>query len=140
MSTLLQNPLWNELDKLVTQIDAEALARQHLLECQHKIRGYWHGDERYDEIEFISPPQPELVSISVRTTVDQKRKSRSLNMTFSLKGNKTDQLDELDISVDDDEDDDEFGELSLVVNENLDFVDENWFIDVDSPFVVAKHG
>jgi len=61
-------------------------------------------------------------------------------MTFLLKGNKTDQLaqntDSLDISLDEDEDDDEFGELSLIVDENLDFVDENWFIDVDSPFVV----
>ena len=30
------------------------------------------------------------------------------------------------------------GELILIFDENLEFVDENWLIDVKSPFVVAK--
>ena len=127
----MSNPIWNELDKLATKIDTDALVKEHLKACR-LIRGYWHGDERYEEIRFVSPPQPELVSISLRTTVDES-KSRSINMTFLLKGDTS----SLNIPHDD-ADDNEFGELSLVVNENLEFVDENWFIDVDSPFVIAK--
>ncbi|BCL37562.1 hypothetical protein [Nostoc sp. MS1] len=29
------------------------------------------------------------------------------------------------------------GELVLVYNENLEFVDENWLLDVDSPLLVT---
>lgn len=126
----MSNPIWDELDKLTTKIDTEALVKEHLKACRLMIRGYWHGDERYEEIRFISLPRPELVSISLRTTVDES-KSRSINMTFLLKG------DTSSLNIPHDEDD-EFGELSIVVNENLEFVDENWLIDVDSPFVVAK--
>ncbi|MBD2184986.1 hypothetical protein H6S82_04600 [Planktothrix sp. FACHB-1355] len=34
--------------------------------------------------------------------------------------------------------DDEIGDLILVLDENLQIVDENWIIDVESPFVLAK--
>ncbi len=32
----------------------------------------------------------------------------------------------------------EIGELNLIVDHNLELIDENWFIDVDSPWVVAR--
>jgi hypothetical protein len=32
------------------------------------------------------------------------------------------------------------GELILIFDSNLEFIDENWLIDVKSPFVVAKRG
>ncbi|MBC6418041.1 MAG: hypothetical protein GDA44_04245 [Prochloron sp. SP5CPC1] len=34
----------------------------------------------------------------------------------------------------------EIGELNLIVDHNLELIDENWFIDVDSPWVIAKTG
>lgn len=43
-------------------------------------------------------------------------------------------------SVDGDRDsaiDDEIGELTLILDANLKVVDENWSVDVESPFVVA---
>ncbi len=36
--------------------------------------------------------------------------------------------------------DEEMGELVLILNENIEIIDENWIIDVESPFVVAKRG
>ena len=43
-------------------------------------------------------------------------------------------------SMQNDEDDDEIGELTLVFNSKMGFIDENWIIDVDSPFIIAKRG
>jgi hypothetical protein len=37
-----------------------------------------------------------------------------------------------------DEEDGEIGELTLILDPNLKVVDENWLLDVESPFVVAR--
>ena len=34
--------------------------------------------------------------------------------------------------------DDEIGELTLILDTNLKIIDENWSLDIESPFVVAK--
>ena len=41
---------------------------------------------------------------------------------------------------DEDEDDNSIFELTLVFNSKMEFIDENWIIDVESPFIIAKRG
>ena len=139
MSITLENhPVWDELAKLVTQIDAESLARQHLAKGPNKLRGYWDGDEHYEEIIFTSPLRSELVTLSLQTPTNGHDTSRHLTMTFLLKGDTgADKAHHVSESVFDD-DDDEVGELMLTFNQNMALVDENWLLDLDSPHICAQ--
>jgi len=141
-----KHPVWDELAKLVTQIDAESLAMQHLAKGPNRLRGYWDGDEHYEEIIFTSPLRSELVTLSLQTPTNGHDTSRHLTMTFLLKGDtvayKAHHLEEsipsfVRTSLDDD-DDDEVGELMLTFNQNMILIDENWLLDLDSPHICAK--
>ena len=147
MSVILEkHPVWDELAKLVTQIDAESLARQHLAKGPNRLRGYWDGDEHYEEIIFTSPLRSELVTLSLQTPTNGHDTSRHLTMTFLLKGDTTaNKVHHLSESVPssvrtslDDDDDDEVGELMLTFNQNMALVDENWLLDLDSPHICAQ--
>jgi hypothetical protein len=137
--TLEKHPVWDELAKLVTQIDAESLARQHLAKGPNKLRGYWDGDEHYEEIMFTSPLRSEFVSLSLQTPTNGHQASRHLTMTFLLKGDTVAPklAHHLEGSISDD-DDDEVGELVLTFNQNMSLVDENWLLDIDSPYICAR--
>ena len=144
------HPVWDELAKLVTQIDAESLARQHLAKGPNKLRGYWDGDEHYEEIIFTSPLRSELITLSLQTPTNGHDTSRHLTMTFLLKGDTgADKAHHVSSSIPsseergvrtslDDDDDDEVGELMLTFNQNMTLVDENWLLDLDSPHICAQ--
>ena len=85
-ATLEKHPVWDELAKLVKQIDAESLAMQHLAKGPNRLRGYWDGDEHYEEILFTSPLRSEFVSLSLQTPTNGHETPRHLTMTFLLKG------------------------------------------------------
>ena len=134
MPVNLQNdPIWNQLDDLSRRVNPETLALAHIEECENKIRGYWHGSEHYDEIHFTSPLRAELESISVKNRRSVPQHFRSVRMSFLLFGQPLPSQSQLT-----DEDDDEIGELTLVFNEKMEFIDENWILDVESPFIIAK--
>lgn len=147
MPVNLQNdPIWNQLDGLSRRIGPETLALAHIEEwspkltlARNKIRGYWHGNEHYEEIFFTSPLRAELESISVKSRRSVPQDVRSVKMSFLLFGGPiVSESISVDDDYDEDDDDDEVGELTLVFNSKMEFVDENWIIDVESPFVVAK--
>ena len=136
MPVNLQNdPIWNQLDDLSRRVNPETLALAHIEECENKIRGYWHGSEHYEEIYFTSPLRAELESISVKKRKSVPHNFRSVKMNFLLFGQPVPSQSQLT-----DEDDDEIGELTLVFNDQMEFIDENWIIDVESPLIVAKRG
>ena len=136
MPVNLQNdPIWNQLDDLSKRVNPETLALAHIEECENKIRGYWHGSEHYEEIYFTSPLRAELESISVKNRRSIPNHVHSVKMSFLLFGQSVPSHSMLD-----DDDDDEIGELTLVFNSKMEFIDENWIIDVDSPFIIAKRG
>ncbi len=140
MSITLENhPVWDELAKLVTQIDAESLAMQHLMKGPNRLCGYWDGDEHYKEVIFRTPLRSELITLSLQTPTNGHDVSRHLTMTFLLKGDS--EAPKLAHYVEDsisDDDDDEVGELMLTFNQNMSLVDENWLVDLDSPYVCAR--
>jgi hypothetical protein len=130
---LHNDPIWNQLDDLSRRVNPETLALALLCECENKIRGYWHGNEHYEEIYFTYPLRAELESISVKNRNSVPHHFRSVKMSFLLFGQPVPSQTQLT-----DEDDDEIGELTLVFNSQMEFIDENWMIDVESPFLIAK--
>ncbi len=119
--SLETHPIWDEFDGLLTQIDAESLAREHLEECQYQIEGYWDDDQFYERIQLSHSLDLTLESSSLSTTTNGHKKDCFVKLNFLLG-----------------QDNQEFGKLGLIFNSKMEFIDENWSIDVDSPFVVAK--
>ena len=90
--------------------------------CSQKICGYWDSqNDFYEEIVLVNFPAIELVSSSVGINQVEEQRIPWIELKFLLK-------------VDGD---DEIGELTLILDTNLKVVDENWWVDVESPFVVA---
>lgn len=132
---LKSQKIWEDLDKILADLDLKNLVKRHLESCNFKLRGYWDNkDKYYEEIIFVSPILAKLSSSSIGTTYTENSSSRWVKLRFLL---KTDKSAEGDNGFSDDEDD-EIGDLILVLDENLQIVDENWIVDVESPFVVAK--
>jgi len=127
--------IWKEFEEMLASIDTKTLVREHLEDCDYKISGYWDENEYYEEIAFVGYPNAELVSSSLGITVGENDNSHWIKLKFLL---KADTSVDLDKPVSDFEK--RIGELTLIFDSNLEFIDENWLIDVKSPFVVAKRG
>lgn len=116
----LQNhQVWRDLTEILETLDTNALAKKHLELCDYKICGYWDEQDKY--YETITLPrilEAELVSSSIGVTY----KERFLQLKFFLIASAVDGTQKL-------------GELVLIYNENLEFIDENWLLDIDSPML-----
>jgi len=120
---LTDNQIWNKLSQILPEIECCEIAQQHLESCSQKIRGYWDSkNDFYEEIAFVNFPVVELFSRAVGIDRVEEQIIPWIKLKFWLKV---------------DSDDDEIGELTLVLDANLKVVDENWSVDVESPFVVA---
>lgn len=127
---LKNHQVWQDLTEILENLDANVLVREHLELCKYKVCGYWdEQDEFYEEICMPRSMKAELVSSSIGVTHTQ----RFLSLKFVLKADS--------IATENQPSDDNalhFGELVLVYDENLEFVDENWLIDIGSPLMIAK--
>lgn len=133
-SKFVNHPAWNEMKDLFSHINAKSLGMTHLRNCECKIVGYYSEDDAYyKEIIFNYPLDVELQNFSMGETAYDS--SHWLKMRYLLKVDRSVPGIHLD-----EDDDDQIGEFSLVFDANLNFVDEYWFIDVDSPFIIAKPG
>lgn len=120
--------------KMVNKVDGNALGREHLEDCHYTISGYWDENEFYQEITFVGSISAELVSSSLGITVGPDN-SHWLKFKFLLLADTSADSGKPVSDVEK-----RIGELVLIFDSNLEFVDENWLIDVKSPFVVAKCG
>lgn len=77
-------------------------------------------------------PHPELVSISLGISPAGTKNAHWLQLKFALTTNASNKLD-----LPDRDDKNSVGELILILDENLEVVDENWLIDVNSLCVIA---
>jgi hypothetical protein len=103
---------------------------EHLESCDYKICGYWdEQDEFYEEIILPRSLSTELVSTSIGVT----DRNRWIKLKFVL---KTDRIVHKDWSNVNSRPN--LGELTIIYDENLQFVDENWQLNIDSPSLVAK--
>jgi hypothetical protein len=125
---------WDELAKILEPIHISLLATQHLESCNYKIRGYWDSNKFYEEIAFIHPIYAELIGRSLGTNIiNNHPTSHWIKLKFLLKADLSAGENNLVSN-----DGDEIGELTLILDANLKVIDENWLIDIESPFVVAK--
>ena len=126
---------WDELVKILELIHISLLATQHLESCNYKIRGYWDSNNKlYEEIAFIHPIGAELIGRSLGTNIiNNHPSSHWIKLKFLLKAD----LAASENNLVSDDGDDEIGELTLILDTNLKIIDENWSLDLESPFVVA---
>ncbi len=93
--------------------------------------GYWdEQDEYYEKITLPRTLKAELVSSSIGVT----QKERFLQLKFLLIADAVDNTRTASSNAQ------KLGELVLVYDENLEFIDENWLLDVDSSFLVKLSG
>jgi hypothetical protein len=105
-------------------LDVNTLIKEHLEECDYKICGYWdEQDKYYEEITLPRSLEAELISSSASVT----NKEHLLQIKLLLKVVKNHDVDAQDIE--------KVGELTLVYNDNLEFIDENWLLDIESLFL-----
>jgi len=121
---LKNHQVWQDLTEILENIDTNALITEHLELCDYKVCGYWDYDENFFE-EIILPRSlsTELISSSIGAT----HKSRWIQLKFILKA------DELSNTTSQ-----KIGEVSLIFDENMEFIDETWQIDIGSPFIITK--
>ncbi len=129
------DPIWVDFAQALQQIDPKQIAIQHLQVCNDQINGYWDEDEFYQVITFNRKLQPELLSSALGISPTSQENARWLTLKFALRINPDWQgLPDL-LS---DQKQETLGELTLILDENLTIVDENWLIDLNSPYVWAE--
>ena len=135
---LKNHQIWQDLTEILENLDPNSLVQKHLEQCCYTINGYWdEQDEYYDSIRLPHTIETELVSSFVGVTQD----NRFVKLKFSLIGTTTIYAE----MIPHDPHDKSYpfgspiiqniGELVLIYNENLEFVDENWLLDIDSPLL-----
>jgi hypothetical protein len=119
---VLQNhPVWRDLTEVLESLDSGALVREHLEAGDYKVCGYWDEQDRYyEEIGLPKDLATELVSSSIEVA----RQERFLKLKFAL-------------TMMTDSGAQNMGELLLVYNEHLEFIDENWSLEIESPFLTV---
>jgi hypothetical protein len=132
-STLKEHPIWDSVAQALAQINPNQIAREHLQACQAEINGYWDENDRfYQTIRFTQLPIPEAIGISVGLTPKETGNTNWLQLKYSLTiPSSTDSavLHPLSATT--------VGELNLILDDNLEVIDENWSIDIKSPYILA---
>ncbi|MDZ8189396.1 MAG: hypothetical protein RMX96_31735 [Nostoc sp. ChiSLP02] len=124
---LKNHQVWQDLTEILENLDSNILVQEHLEQCEYKVSGYWdEQDEYYETITLPRGLDAELVSSSIGVT----HKQRFLQLKFFLLVSTNDATQALNNQTQ------KIGELVLVYNENLEFIDENWLLDIDSPMLM----
>ena len=119
--------VWRDLTEILETLDTNILVKEHLEQCEYQVCGYWdEQDKYYEKITLPRTLQAELISSSIGVT----HKERFLQLKFLLISDAVDHTDTVSSKAQ------KLGELILIYNENLEFVDENWLLDVDSQLLV----
>ncbi|MBE8991378.1 hypothetical protein [Nostoc sp. LEGE 12450] len=128
---LKNHQVWQDLTEILQSLDANHLVQEHLDQCDYKVCGYWdEQDEYYEKITLPRTLEAELVSSSIGVT----HKERFLQLKFLLIADTVDNTKTASSNAQ------KLGELVLVYDENLEFIDENWLLDVDSSFLMKLSG
>lgn len=123
MLELKNHPVWQDLTEILENIDANKLVTEHLELCDYKISGYWdENDEFYEEVLLPRSLTAKLISSSIGMT----GRKRWIQMKFFL------EVNQINFEVQHIANNSrKIGELILIYDENLEFVDENWQININ---------
>jgi len=126
---LKNHQVWQDLTEILETLDADVLVKQHLELCNYQVCGYWdEQDKYYETITLPRTLKAELVSSSIGFN----HKERFLKLNFLLIADTADGIQTASDNAQ------KMGELVLVYDESLEFVDENWLLDIDSPMLNLK--
>ncbi|MFW9262582.1 hypothetical protein [Nostoc sp. CALU 546] len=124
---LKNHQVWQDLTEILQSLDANVFVKEHLEQCNYQVCGYWDDqDEYYEKITLPSNLEAELVSSSIG--VSQRERFLKLKFLLMVSAGDTTQAPNNNTQ--------KIGELVLVYDENLEFVDENWLLDIDSRMLV----
>lgn len=120
---LKNHPVWQDLTEILENIDANKLVTEHLELCDYKISGYWdENDEFYEEVLLPRSLTAKLISSSIGMT----GRKRWIQMKFFL------EVNQINFEVQHIANNSrKIGELILIYDENLEFIDENWQININ---------
>jgi hypothetical protein len=120
---LKTHQVWQDLTEVLENLQANNLATEHLELCSYTICGYWDEQDKFHE-EIILPHalSAELVSSSLGMT----GRNRWIKLKFIL---NFERIDFETVSTYKREQ--KIGELDLIYDENMEFIDENWRIDIN---------
>ncbi len=111
---LKNHQVWHDLTEVLENIDANSLVKEHLELCDRKVCGYWdEADNYYEEIILPNNFDTELISSSIGVNQNQ----RFIQLKFILQAEINNKI--------------RIGELTLIYNQNMEFLDENWTLDTD---------
>jgi hypothetical protein len=126
---LKNHQVWRDLTEILENLDANILVQDVLEQCDYKVCGYWdEQDEYYETITLPLTLEAELISSSIGVTNTE----HFLQLKFSLiaSGANVTQAQSNHTQ--------KIGDLVFVYNENWEFIDENWILDVDSPMLMIS--
>lgn len=127
---LKDHKIWQNFTEILDNLDANVLVTEHLELCDYKVSGYWdEKDEFYEEVTLPRFLSAELISSSIGVT----DREGWIQLKFILKADRIAYEDKLS-----QERAQKIGEVILIYDKDMEFVDENWQIDIDSPFVIVK--
>lgn len=119
---LKNHQVWRDLTEILQSLDANILVQEHLEQCDYQVCGYWdEQDEYYERINLPHDLDAELVSSSIGFTHNKP----FLQLKFFLVANAADAIKAPNNHTQ------KIGELILIYNENLEFIDENWLLDME---------
>ncbi|MBR8833608.1 MAG: hypothetical protein DSM106950_06100 [Stigonema ocellatum SAG 48.90 = DSM 106950] len=122
---LKDHQVWQDFSEILNNLDANKLVTEHLEFCEYKVCGYWDENNKFYE-EIILPPSlsTELVSSSIGVTYRERWIQLKFLLQTADRNTAEDKSSHMNAQ--------KIGELSLIYNENLEFVDENWLLDIKS--------
>lgn len=119
---LKNHQVWHDFTEILENIDANSLVKEHLDLCEYKVCGYWdEADNYYEEIILSNSLETELVSSSIGIN----RNQRFIQLKFILEiilEVILEQSNHRRLRI---------GELNLIYDENMQFINENWSLDTD---------
>ena len=128
------NQIWENLEKL-SLTSLESIAREHLQYSNFTIFGYWdESDNFYEQVIFKQPLSIEVASYSLGKNLKENPNQYWLKLKYLLKGDLSAKSEKYALE------DNIIGEMTLIFDANFQFLDENWSIDIHSPFITAKLG
>jgi len=123
--TITRHTVWNSLFQLLDEIEPCKIAKQHLESCNYNIQGYWDSENRfYEQVTLLDSPTITLVNSAIGINQVNEKAVPWIKLEFLLTPYHSE--------------DEEIGELTLVLDTRLNIIDENWCLDLDSPVVAIS--
>lgn len=117
---LKNHQVWRDLTEILHSLDANTLIREHLELCNYKVCGYWdEQDEYHEEVLLPRIVEGKLISSSIGVTDNE----RWIQLKFALNVDKETQ---------------KIGDLILIYDENLEFINESWLLDIDEIYEFTR--